>query len=384
MVGQGRVVRMRDERPALPGRRFEVAVEVVDGEDLDVHEIAVAVAGLGPAVIGRPCVGRRGGGRRSVVRACRKSDGSESDRGEEREPSEEVAANGGHGVDSGRRGHRGQDGIGSSNGVAYRRGGRGDTFTIMRGIVAAGVSLVLAGCVSLSGLRDDHVVDGGADADVADSATPDTSLAPTVDGAVDGAVDAAADAAEAEAPVSGHRIFVTSTTFDGNLGGPTGANARCATAATTAHIKGMFKAILSDPGGDAKDRLSFVDTIYIVTTGHIPLTVAKDATELWGGKLENPISYDENENAVAQGAVWTGSAADGTLPGSCHCQLWTLATGQSNVGNCSYLQAGVFHSGGWAGNSAATNQEWALANWVNGATSYDCALQARLYCVEQR
>jgi len=250
----------------------------------------------------------------------------------------------------------------------------------MRRIVAAGVSLVVAGCVSLSGLRGDHVADGGADADVADTGTADTSVVPTVDGAV----EAAADAAEAAAPVSGHRIFVTSATFDGNLGGASGANARCATAATNAHLTGMFKAILSDPGGDAKDRLTFVDTIYIVATGHQISTVATDATELWGGKLRTPISYDENENAVPLGAVWTGSAADGTLPGSCHCQQWTLATGQSSIGNCSYMQAGVFHSGGWAGSSAATNQEWALANWAAGATSYDCALQARLYCVEQR
>lgn len=48
-----------------------------------------------------------------------------------------------------------------------------------------------------------------------------------------------------------HRIFVTSTTYTGNLGGVVGADIVCTNVATGAGIPGSYKAVLSSSTEDA-------------------------------------------------------------------------------------------------------------------------------------
>ena len=52
------------------------------------------------------------------------------------------------------------------------------------------------------------------------------------------------------------RVFVTSSTFDGNLGGLAGADVKCQGAATTAGLPGTFRAWLSDSTTSASARLT--------------------------------------------------------------------------------------------------------------------------------
>ena len=51
------------------------------------------------------------------------------------------------------------------------------------------------------------------------------------------------------------RVFATSTTYDGNLGGPSGAAQKCADRAAAGGLGGSWVAFLSTSAVDAKDRL---------------------------------------------------------------------------------------------------------------------------------
>lgn len=55
--------------------------------------------------------------------------------------------------------------------------------------------------------------------------------------------------------VKAHRIFLTSTVYDGNLGGLAGADGKCQARATAAGLGGTWKAILSTRTVDARDHV---------------------------------------------------------------------------------------------------------------------------------
>ena len=60
------------------------------------------------------------------------------------------------------------------------------------------------------------------------------------------------------------RVFVTSTTYKGNLGGLAGADAKCQTRANAASLGGTWKAWLSDSTTSAASRLTQSVSGYIL------------------------------------------------------------------------------------------------------------------------
>ena len=161
-------------------------------------------------------------------------------------------------------------------------------------------------------------------------------------------------------------VFVSSTTYNGNLGGTSGADATClslANAATGNNLAGRTwvswtcgtsstaATRVTNPGGGQ----------YIRPDGTV---VALDATNFKSasGHLA-AISIDENGVDQSGGvtAVWTGCTATGSLASS-HCLSWSDGT-SAQTGRAGLDT--IFSSGQWT---------------TSGTSSCDTSL--RIYCVE--
>lgn len=154
--------------------------------------------------------------------------------------------------------------------------------------------------------------------------------------------------------VGGHLIFVTSQTYNGNLGGVAGADAKCQDVADVAGLDGTWRAIVSAPGDDVADRLVFTGPI----TNMAGEDVAMDGAQLWSETLSAAPRFDENASPVAV-ETWTGSAGDGTL----------------HAENC----VGFTSDGGKGRRGAVegTNYGWLSVGWRG------CGWLLHLYCVSQ-
>lgn len=121
-----------------------------------------------------------------------------------------------------------------------------------------------------------------------------------------------------------HRIFVTSTTTTGNLGGLTGGDAYCQNLADTAAIGGTWKAMLSSSTVNVLDRISITGPIYDINDD----LLAADSADLWDGSIAVPIKYAEDGSDVGTQNVFTGSKTDGTKETTYNsfCGDWTNTT----------------------------------------------------------
>ncbi len=163
------------------------------------------------------------------------------------------------------------------------------------------------------------------------------------------------------------RVFVTSDTFNGNLGGVAGADQKCQDAATTAGLSGTFRAWISDSTSSVNDRFPQHDAFYHAMNGSTLIPIAVSWADLTDGSLSsNGIRYDENGVSVT-GNAWTSTTTAGelkTAPQERHCQNWTSAAGGQ----------------GWFGSSTGFGNAW-----TEGSTSsyISCHQALRLYCFEQ-
>jgi hypothetical protein len=164
------------------------------------------------------------------------------------------------------------------------------------------------------------------------------------------------------------KVFVTSTAYQGHLGGLAGADAYCNTSAASSSLglSADWKAILSDSTTDAANRIPWNwGTIKDVTGTTI---VSGGFPDLWDGTLASPIN--KNQNGIAtMVAVWTGTLLSGVRDAAVsgvqtnpYCDNWT------------YGSAAV--TGGVAGNTAMTSSQW-----INNTMAW-CTLSRHLYCME--
>jgi len=162
-----------------------------------------------------------------------------------------------------------------------------------------------------------------------------------------------------------HFLFVTSTSYNGNLGGLAGADAKCqerAEAGTMSSAKApgsKWKALLSSAvdGVAAADRAEI--SAPVRRLGGTQL--ASDHADLFDGAIGTAPVLDEN-GAQANSPVWTGSLESGLSHGS-DCTGWTTNLSSGNYGIV-----------GWSGYA---DGRWLKSN-VNGAT---CGSSNRLYCI---
>jgi hypothetical protein len=174
------------------------------------------------------------------------------------------------------------------------------------------------------------------------------------------------------APV-GKLVFLTSAMYDGNLGGLSGADAKCAALAAAAGLPGTFRSWLS--GADS----SF-------THSTVPYRLV-DGTEVaanWNGlsgSLMHAIDKDEHGAVIADGYAWTQTTAYGQHVQSSidaeNCVGWTS--------NASSTDPNDYRHFGWVGNADAVDASWSCdVDATLGCTGSDfCVNSDHLFCFQQ-
>jgi hypothetical protein len=251
--------------------------------------------------------------------------------------------------------------------------------------------LGVLGAIALAACTSNDVSSGGwggsdSGSDVShgdgapDTGGPDGGGRDASDDATNDVAEAGDDAAEAgpDAPVetgpTERMVFVSSALYDGNLGGLSGADAKCQALATNAGLAGTYKAWLSDSASPAVNRFTH-STVPYVLVDHT--TVANDYFTLTGGgPLLHAIDLTETGQAAPVGTcqcssqgsiptVWTYTNADGTQFGSGNCSDWTSSSGARPL----------------VGEANTALSPW----WTNYCGSYyhTCSDTAALYCFQQ-
>ena len=159
-------------------------------------------------------------------------------------------------------------------------------------------------------------------------------------------------------------IFVTGVTYNGNLGGLAGADAKCEEIAhTSLVISGHYKAWLSDSQTHARDRLTHHNGPYRLPNGEL---VALDWDDLVDGALLHAITVSQGGSGPGDNLAYTATNPDGTLQPPIgvfgNCGDWTTtAAGYSGF-------VGLVH--------------WSDSNWTQ-ASGVTCPTKKALYCIEQ-
>ncbi len=219
-------------------------------------------------------------------------------------------------------------------------------------IVGAVALLPIGACGSSSTATEDD-----------DLGLPDRTDLPGDDGATtegearrDASVpDTAFDAADAAPP--GLRVFVSSSTSNANLGGRIGADAKCASLATTAGLPGTWVSWLSNEDGASNNAVERVTSAgpWRLVGGAV---VAMSKAQLISGTLLHAIDRDEKGVVVGTPGVWTGTGPNGNYATN-DCNKW--AGGGSS---------------GRVGLATATDGTWTSSS-VDG-----CGQQRRIYCFQ--
>jgi hypothetical protein len=156
------------------------------------------------------------------------------------------------------------------------------------------------------------------------------------------------------------KLFVSSQTFDGNLGGLAGADAKCQTLATAAHLPGAYKAFLSDSTTNAQQHVPANVNKFVLVDGTV---IANDSESFFAMHLAN-IDRTESGATKASASVWTGSSSSGISDATGQCSDWT----SNAAGNPQAPSTGLTSQSG--------------ARWANDTTK-TCDQSLSLYCIEQ-
>ncbi|MDO8429963.1 MAG: fibronectin type III domain-containing protein, partial [bacterium] len=185
--------------------------------------------------------------------------------------------------------------------------------------------------------------------------------------AINGVGDSSYSNEVSGSPINSYSVFISSATYNGNLGGLSGADVKCQSLANTQSIGGSWKAWLSSSVTSASSRLYHPAVPYKLLTG---TTVVNNWTDLTDGTIASPINKTESGNTNG-GSTWTNTNSNGTVYSSntsLTCQDWTSSLGYPSV-PLSYVVR--YGSGG------ATNSGWTAYN------SAGCNNNLNLYCFEQ-
>ena len=157
-----------------------------------------------------------------------------------------------------------------------------------------------------------------------------------------------------------HRLFVTRSRYDGDLGGLSGADQKCRAAVSNAGgLQGTWKAILSTNANAAKNRISLTGRIEDMTG-----TLISTRSNFWTTMHSASITTDATGSNIvtcASCGVWTGTNTDGT-PETEDCLNWRSGSSlrQGSIGD--------------AGD---------VSDWVEVSSGpQQCSQQFRLYCID--
>ena len=112
---------------------------------------------------------------------------------------------------------------------------------------------------------------------------------------------------------------MTSSSWNGNLGGLSGADQKCQEAADVAGLGGTWVAWLSDSTHNARDRITHTNYGYYLING---TKIADNFSDLVDGCIDHFINLDENGNVVRYDTIATGSNEYGYKVSN-NCNDWT-------------------------------------------------------------
>jgi hypothetical protein len=131
---------------------------------------------------------------------------------------------------------------------------------------------------------------------------------------------------------SQHRIFVSSTAYDGNLGGIAGADSKCSSLASSAGLEREYKAFIGSTSTSLKSRFSLIGSVYNFRSNGDREKIVNIGSDLFDADVDallTNIEFDENGNSV-NATVWTGSDSEGENGLTSDCQVWTSNGGGDN------------------------------------------------------
>ncbi|WP_155732810.1 DUF1554 domain-containing protein, partial [Pseudoalteromonas luteoviolacea] len=169
---------------------------------------------------------------------------------------------------------------------------------------------------------------------------------------------------EGSQPTNNKAVFATSQVYSGNLGGTSGADAKCQSLADSSDAmpSGVYKALLSTSSTLATSVIKD-EHIYMRVDGR---TVATGST-LLSSIPQWEIDLDENGNSVS-GHVWTNTNRFGQRLNWSACSNFNSSSGLDMYSGSNTAAAGVIGTGSFT--------------WLN-STFLTCDNNARLYCVQQ-
>ncbi len=160
------------------------------------------------------------------------------------------------------------------------------------------------------------------------------------------------------------RVFISSNSYNGALGGLVGADQSCQTLADSSVLNGTWKAWLSDSATNVSDRFTHSNYPYILVDE--TTKIADDWTGLTTTSLSAMINKNEKNKTVANSNVWTNTNDDGLavyVNPIFVCNDWNIKNKRIT---------GVF----------GKNNLYTTAQWSNFGPA-TCNTQRRLYCFEQ-
>jgi hypothetical protein len=175
-------------------------------------------------------------------------------------------------------------------------------------------------------------------------------------------------------------VFVTSRVYSANLGGLSGADAKCQAHAEAAGLPGVYKAWLSDSTTFAADRFTHAEVPYTLIDG---TRVAADWSTLTSGSILHAINLSD---ARGEGP---GARINPCLGGECCAAVVWTGTDPSGSWDPDAFGLQVHDCNGWTTTAVDGSRLW-LGNWssdfLGGWTESclgDCTFLAPLYCFEQ-
>lgn len=158
------------------------------------------------------------------------------------------------------------------------------------------------------------------------------------------------------------RVFVSSQTYQGDLGGLIGADSKCQVLADAVNLGSTFKAWLSDSTTSAASRFNQSALNYVMMNG---TTIANGWSDLTDNTIDNVLNRDETNTVRSSMPVWTNTTTSGGV----------MATNSSY--NCD----------NWTSNSSGVDGYYGVTNWADyewtNSTYSSCSGARRLYCFEQ-
>jgi hypothetical protein len=173
--------------------------------------------------------------------------------------------------------------------------------------------------------------------------------------------------------LQGTVAFVTSSLYDGDLGGLSGADGICQTHATNTCLPGTHMAWLSSSSASPNTRFSQQTTPYRLVDG---TKIADSWTDLSDGTLDAPLDLDEYGDPPPASIqrcddktawAWSGTRSAGepwVEDPTVHCDDWSSTSAEGSWG-------------GWG----ETNQLWTSYCYSHGGGA--CQSTASIYCFEQ-